>query len=77
MPTKTLYIDGATGVMMISDYGTSLNALASPSNYLPNLNFHSSLAYLSVKQTMFLSSITYPAQGLDSYYWDDGQKGGC
>ena len=77
MPTKTLYMSGATGVMMISDYGTSLNALTSPLNYLPNLNFHSSLAYLSVKQTMSLSSITYPPLALDAYYWDDGQKSGC
>lgn len=77
MPTKTLYMDGATGVMMISDYGTSLNALTAPLSYLPNLNFHSSLAYLSVKQTMSISSITYPSLALNSYYWNDGQKSGC
>jgi hypothetical protein len=78
MPTKTLYISGATGVMMICDYGTSLNALASPLSYLPSLNFHSGLAYLNIKSIIEVGTVTLPAAAPYSYtYTQSSGKGGC
>ncbi len=48
MPSKTLRVDGAAGVIAIYDYGTSTSAITNPSAYIDNINFHSSLPYTKV-----------------------------
>lgn len=77
MATKRLYVDGTTGVMMISDADTPLDALSNPANYLSKLNFHSGLPYLRAITTITVAQITFPELIREIRVYDDGSKGGC
>ena len=77
MPSKTLYVDGNAGVLMIGDYGVSTNAVSNPDAYLDNLNFHSGYNYVQFYSTTSVSSITFPAVPRNVYTWNDASKGGC
>lgn len=72
-------MDGATGTVMISNYGTSLNALSTPYSYLSDLNFHSSLSYLQIIGKATTDFITVPGIVRTTIYWDDASSGcgGC
>lgn len=76
MPTKTLYINAATGRMSIGNYGLSEEQLADPQNNLSSLNFHSDLPYLQIKTYMAVAEVTFPAVARTVITWDDGGKGG-
>jgi len=80
MPTKTLYIDGNDGTVMISSYGTSKSAITDPYSYLSSLYFHSSLPYIQIKNKISAGNLTFPAVAQGIYTWPDGSKGcggGC
>jgi hypothetical protein len=74
MPTKTFKASGSIGVLMISDFGLTDNALSNPAPYLANLNFHSGLQYMQIRATVSSTNNYYPQ--IDQYIqvWSDG---GC
>lgn len=71
---KTFYVDGTAGVVAIGNSTTITSAIANPSNYLTDLNFHSSLNYLQVKSKIVLTSASFAGFAQEYIYWDDG---GC
>lgn len=77
MATKRLYIDGTSGVFMIGDYDTSLNAVADPQSYLAKLNFHSSLPYLKIVSSISINQLNYAALPRELAVLNDGSKSGC
>ncbi|NDB57408.1 hypothetical protein EB001_03045 [bacterium] len=74
MATKTLRMDGNTGIVMITDYGTSTNAMGDPMSYLGNIYFHSALPYLQIFNGLIYYNLTVPAlsRGVESW-----SSGGC
>lgn len=85
MPTRTLHIDGNTGVAAIirtSAYwaGGNSPAITSPEYYPDDVFFHSSLNYLQPDLSVFNGSsvsVTFPQREIAYYTWADGSKGGC
>ena len=79
MATRRMYIDGATGTMLIGTADINVaNAISDPIGNRQNLYFHSNLPYIQVRQTISTGSLTFPAQDRGIFAWDDGDKGcGC
>ena len=75
MPTKTFRLSAPAGVMMISNYGTNEAALTNPSLYLSQLNFHSDLEYMRIKESIVQAVCTFPNLVRNVVTWDDGSKG--
>lgn len=74
MPTKTMKASGSLGVLMISDYGLTDNALSDPYPYLANLNFHSGLPYMQIRALVSSNNNYYPQINQYIQYWNDA---GC
>ena len=70
MATKQLKISRAHAVIAIGNYPLSDNALADPSSYLSQLNFHSSLPYMKVKQIINLGAVSVPGS-IPTYPFDE------
>ena len=83
MPTKTLYADGNSGIMLISTYGTTLTgdngAIINPGNNLSNLYFHSALNYIQIKGSVVpATTVTFPLLARTLITWTDpASKSGC
>ena len=79
-PSKTLYISGTEGAVVIGDYGTNPAAISNPYPYVNNLNFHSSLPYIQIRSKIIVNTaITFPALPRGTISWEDpgsGSKGG-
>ena len=76
MATKTLRMDGNTGIVMITDYGTNTDAMGNPMGYLGNIYFHSGLPYLQIYSGIsYVNAITVAglARGVES--WSSGGHG--
>lgn len=76
MPVKTLIVDGSAGVMLIGNYGINEAAVTQPENYLANLNFHSALEYLQIKESLTKTTAIFPAVTREYYYWEVPTSGG-
>ena len=74
MVSKTLRMDGNTGIVMITDYGTDIGAMSYPMSYLGNIYFHSALPYLQIYNGLTYVNLTIPAltRGVESW-----SSGGC
>lgn len=86
MATKTLYADGNSGIIAIGTYSANDTiikaAAADPYSYLSNLNFHSGLTYLQIKEKIiYTPGITFAGLTREISYWEDagsgGKGGGC
>lgn len=75
MATSVFYADARTGAIMISnvinppDYE---NLLQDPVNNLEDIRFHSSLPFLTIKQSLEVSSVTFPGFARDTYSVSSG-----
>ena len=72
---KTLRIDGNSGVVAIFEEGANLNLIDNPQGHEQQLNFHTSLPYLQIQETISVSA-TFTAVDSDTVEWTDG-GGGC
>ena len=84
MSTKTFYVDGNSGILAIGNYSTNdvtiKAAITDPLNYLSDLNFHSGIGYLVVKDKIsYTLSLTYPAVPRELKTWPEPGSGssGC
>lgn len=80
MATKTFYADGNSGVLAIGTYSANdaiiKAAIANPTSYYSNLNFHSGLNYLQIKEKItYTPGITFAGLTRELKEWDDGGGG--
>ena len=75
MATSTFYANVNTGAIMISNPAsdnTLAIMLASPSNYLDQIRFHSNMNFLTVKGSLFKDSSSFAGFSRDSYSVSSG-----
>ena len=60
MATKELRIDASTGTIVIGNYPVTSSMITDPFSNLININFHSSLNYMKVKQLINLGAVSIP-----------------
>lgn len=83
-PSKTLYMSGAAGAILIGSYGIDLGsdghsgAVTDPLAYANNLYFHSSLRYSQINGKAIASTLTFSGVTRNYTEWDESSKsGGC
>lgn len=76
MPARELRIS-SSGIVGIVNYDNRDNAFSNPLNNLQDVYFHTSLPYLQLKQTVFLSSVTFSAVSQEYYTPPPSGGGGC
>lgn len=70
MPSKTFHLSGAVGVIAIGNHPMNQNAVSNPTAYLSELNFHSALPYMTIKQIISLGAMNI-AGTAPSYSFDE------
>lgn len=68
MATKQFYVDGTNGVVCIVNYANAVNARVDPLNNLPDVYFHSSLPYLTYRETI-VANVSFNALARVYYSW--------
>lgn len=73
MPSKTFHVSGPIAVIAIGDYPMNQNAVSNPMAYLANLNFHSALPYMTIKQSITMGAMnlngTTPVYSFDEMHY--------
>jgi len=83
-PTKTFFVSGNNGTVLIGNYGiyTGANgdggAVTDPYSYISSLSFHSGVNYIQIVGKVTATSyVTFPAVSRGIVTWDSGSKSSC
>lgn len=76
MPDSTFYLNAKNGKIFIKDYSASdtPSSLASLSKTDPSVRFHSDYDFITIRGSVFQSSITLPSFTRSSHSWSSGGK---